>query len=362
MTRSSRTLRAGLTIVLTVCALSVPAPAATQALDYVRTEVAEGVHVYLSPDPGAGNAYLIVSRGEALLVDATASPRSAESIAADLERLGALTLKGIVYTHWHPDHIWGTQAFTRRFPDTPVLSHHRTEEDIRQNAIPDLAVQIERIHLLLAERDSLLRVGRNPAGEVLEPDERAALEGRQAMFRELVEGFEEVEPVLPTWTFDSSLRLSVGNLTVELTHLGPAHSFGDLIVHIPDRRVVLAGDLLTLPFLGAGDGFSSIVGWSTALERIAELEAEVVVPGHGGPTEGNDAILDAKAMIDFVIENVRTGLTDGMQVDALVERLATSEFVTSRVGSQVAPFVAFFLEPAVAITARELREEIARLP
>ena len=86
--------------------------------------------------------------------------------------------------------------------------------------------------------------------------------------------------MLPTRTFDGELELFVGERSVKLIELGPAHTGGDVVVHLPDAGVVFTGDLLFHgghPVIWAGP----IANWIAACERIADLGASTVVPGHG---------------------------------------------------------------------------------
>ena len=69
--------------------------------------------------------------------------------------------------------------------------------------------------------------------------------------------FDGIEPVPPTTTFDGELDLQVGDRTVRLLELGPAHTRGDVVVHVPDADVLFTGDLVFHgghPIVWAGPG------------------------------------------------------------------------------------------------------------
>jgi glyoxylase-like metal-dependent hydrolase (beta-lactamase superfamily II) len=92
--------------------------------------------------------------------------------------------------------------------------------------------------------------------------------------------FEGIEVAPPTTTFDAELELRVGDRTVRLLELGPAHTRGDVIVHLPDRGVLFTGDLVFHgghPIIWAGP----VQRWIDACDRMLSLDATVVVPGHG---------------------------------------------------------------------------------
>ena len=334
-----------------------PVTASAQAINYERLEVAPGVHVFRANEPGAGNAVAVVSGETALVIDATASPATARTIIAELVKLGVRRLRGVVHTHWHSDHTWGTQAFLEGFPSTTVIAHTETRLGSRDITTPDLAVQIARIHDLVAERDSLLRSGINAGGEPMTAEEVEALERRQAVFRELVAGLEEVRPVLPHVTFDRTIRVHVGSLEVELTGVGPAHSSGDLVVHVPSLGVLIAGDILTEPFPAAADGFSSIVGWTTALEMLANLDVEAVIPGHGEPRRDSSYLHAVRDLFLTLTDQVRAGIRQGAGLERIRETLDLSAFTAAHLGDDeraIKAFDTFFVIPAVEIAYREL--------
>ncbi len=92
--------------------------------------------------------------------------------------------------------------------------------------------------------------------------------------------FDEVRLVRPTRRFSGELVLEAGGREVRLIEVGPAHTAGDLVVHVPDARTVIAADVLFVgvtPVMWAGP----VEGWLAALERLLDTGAETFVPGHG---------------------------------------------------------------------------------
>jgi glyoxylase-like metal-dependent hydrolase (beta-lactamase superfamily II) len=96
--------------------------------------------------------------------------------------------------------------------------------------------------------------------------------------------FEGIELRPPTATFSDTLALDVGGRAVELIEVGPAHTRGDVIAHVPDASVVFTGDIVFhkgTPIMWAGP----IDNWIAACDRICALGPAVVVPGHGAVTD-----------------------------------------------------------------------------
>ena len=108
--------------------------------------------------------------------------------------------------------------------------------------------------------------------------------------------FEEVNQTLPTRTFEGALDLTVGDKRVHLKQVGPAHTRGDTIVHVPADRLVFTGDILFIeghPILWAGP----VGNWIDACNYIASLDVDVVVPGHGPITDKRGVL----AVRDYLI-------------------------------------------------------------
>src|SRR5205814_4691152 len=96
--------------------------------------------------------------------------------------------------------------------------------------------------------------------------------------------FEDITVTRPTDTFEGALTVHAGDREVRLFEVGPAHTRGDVVVHLPAEGVVFTGDILFVgghPIVWEGP----VANWIAALDRILALEPSVVVPGHGPVTD-----------------------------------------------------------------------------
>jgi glyoxylase-like metal-dependent hydrolase (beta-lactamase superfamily II)/rhodanese-related sulfurtransferase len=91
--------------------------------------------------------------------------------------------------------------------------------------------------------------------------------------------------VMPDETFDEKKVLELGGERIEILHLGPAHSPGDISVWLPEKRLVIAGDLAFHERLLPVFEDTDTAGWIETWAAFEALGAEVVIPGHGGPTD-----------------------------------------------------------------------------
>jgi glyoxylase-like metal-dependent hydrolase (beta-lactamase superfamily II)/rhodanese-related sulfurtransferase len=126
----------------------------------------------------------------------------------------------------------------------------------------------------------------------------------------------------PDQTFTDRFELTLGNETIELLNLGPAHSPGDIVVWLPARKLVISGDVAfherMLPVFEDTD----TAGWIETWDRFVDLGAEIIIPGHGGPVQGYDEV--TKYTRDYLVYMRREiekiidsggGLNDAYRID-----------------------------------------------
>jgi glyoxylase-like metal-dependent hydrolase (beta-lactamase superfamily II) len=186
------------------------------------------------------NAAFVVTRDGVVVVDALGSPALAEELLAEIRRVTPLPVKHVIVTHYHADHIYGLQVF--RDLGAEVIAHKRANE-------------------YLGSDTARLRL--EDSRESLFPwiDEKTRLVGADR------------------W-LDGAATLTLGGRRFEISHAGPAHTPEDLVVWLPEARVLLAGDIVfrgRIPFVGLADSGA----WVQALDRLLAYDAQLIVPGHG---------------------------------------------------------------------------------
>jgi len=101
----------------------------------------------------------------------------------------------------------------------------------------------------------------------------------------LKDQYAGTEPVNATETFADELKVTLGDTTLNLTYVGPAHTPGDIFVFVPSESTLFTGDIVfTERLLGIGPMAGS-VDWVAAFEAMAKIDAIHVVPGHGHATD-----------------------------------------------------------------------------
>ena len=92
--------------------------------------------------------------------------------------------------------------------------------------------------------------------------------------------FDGSELVVPGDTFSGTRTERVGEHTVELVEVGPAHTRGDVLVFVPEQKVVFTGDILfnrAHPVMWEGP----VQNWIAAFDTLLARDVDVIVPGHG---------------------------------------------------------------------------------
>jgi glyoxylase-like metal-dependent hydrolase (beta-lactamase superfamily II)/rhodanese-related sulfurtransferase len=88
----------------------------------------------------------------------------------------------------------------------------------------------------------------------------------------------------PDITFEEKWIVELGGEQIEARYLGPAHSPGDISVWLPNQQLVIAGDVAFHERMLPVTEHTDTAGWIETWESFLELGAEIVIPGHGGPT------------------------------------------------------------------------------
>jgi glyoxylase-like metal-dependent hydrolase (beta-lactamase superfamily II) len=265
-------------------------------------EIGTGLHAYLQPDGswGFSNAGLVVDGEESLLVDTLFDLRLTGEMLEAMRRAVPRATRRIgqlVNTHANGDHCFGNALVV----GAEIIASKAAAEEMSH--LP--AAVLAGLSAGLGSEDSTLgRFVKRAFGPF---------------------AFAEVgETKLPTRTFEKSLSLEVGDRAVELFEVGPAHTRGDVIVHVPDARCVFTGDILFCegtPIVWEGP----VANWIAACDRILALEPEVVVPGHG-PITDRRGVQAMRAYFVWLTREARARFDAGMDALAAARDIPLGDF------------------------------------
>jgi cyclase len=261
-------------------------------------ELGDGLFAYLQPDGSWGwsNAGLITAPGTSLLIDTLFDLRLTQDMLDAMRPVTQTSpIEQAMNTHGNGDHWYGNDLL----PDgVPIIATASALEDMR--ALPPAAM-----HALTS----------------------VELEGELADFARHAFGrfdFSGIEGRLPSESFSGRYDLQVGERRVQLIELGPAHTPGDAIAYVPDAGVVFTGDLLFIqgtPIMWAGP----VSNWLAACQHIRELDARVLIPGHG-PVTDHSGVRDVERYLTYVRDEARRRFETGMDAEAAADDIDISAF------------------------------------
>jgi cyclase len=181
---------------------------------------------------GAGaNSGLILGAKGALLIDAKMTPQAGEALLAEIRKLSPNPVTHVILTHSDGDHVNGLAALPKGL--TIIASDNCKRE--MQAALSDQRMPPPRDYL-------------------------------------------------PTVTAAGNQSLSFEGRRIDVLYFGNAHTSGDVVVYLPERRIAFTGDLASAagdPLIHGEKGGTS-TGWVRVMKQVVTLDADTFVPGHGG--------------------------------------------------------------------------------
>ncbi|QLC24024.1 MBL fold metallo-hydrolase [Parasphingopyxis algicola] len=265
-------------------------------------DLGSGNWAWLQPDGGWGwsNSGLIVDGDRSLLVDTLFDARLTADMLdamADATGLSGDDIGTVVNTHANGDHTHGNGLCRH----AEIIA---SEASAKEMAEVDAAM----LHTMMEAAPGL-----GPTGRYL-----------LDIFGDF--DFANVAERAPTKTFSGELELKVGDKRVSLIEVGPAHTAGDVLVHLPDDRIVYTGDILFIdgtPIMWAGP----VGNWISACDRILAMDVEAIVPGHG-PIADKADVRKLQDYLRFVDREARQRFDAGLSVRDAAHDIALGDYAS----------------------------------
>ncbi|HWE08801.1 MAG TPA: MBL fold metallo-hydrolase [Solirubrobacteraceae bacterium] len=261
-------------------------------------ELGDGLFAYLQPDGGWGwsNAGLICGEGTSLLVDTLYDLRLTREMLTAMEPVAERhPIDAAINTHANPDHCFGNELL----PSAAEIYASAATAGEMGNLSPEMLQTLKSAPGMPPALAELVEIAFGPfdfAGITVRP---------------------------PSQTFEGQLDLRIGDRPVTFLELGPAHTAGDTIIHVPDADAVFTGDLLFAN--GTPIVWASLSNWISACDRILALEASVLIPGHG-PVSDSSGISDIRRYLRYVQDAARERFQAGMSAQDAADDIDISPF------------------------------------
>ena len=225
-------------------------------------KIADNVYSYADVKQGSpansfgANAGIVIGEKGILVIDTLVSAKEAQRFIRDIRAVSDKPIRYVVNTHSHLDHTFGNSEFEKL--GAIIISHENCKQNMEK--LGEATLKNAKVYGL-TEKD---------------------LEGTAIAY--------------PALTFSDRMEIDLGNQKVELVFHGASHTNDSIMVCLPDKHLVFAGDILFTsyhPFMADGD----IDGWIKVLDHIASMDAVTIIPGHG-PVSGKQ---DIEAMKNYLI-------------------------------------------------------------
>jgi glyoxylase-like metal-dependent hydrolase (beta-lactamase superfamily II) len=243
-------------------------------------ELASGVYALTAEgDPNSG---VIVGDDSAMVIDARATPAMADRLIAKVRDVTDKPIRYVVLSHYHAVRVLGASAYGADH----IIASTATRDLIVERGAQDMASEIQR-------------------------------------FPRLFQAVETIPGLTwPTLTFETEMRLWLGEREVHIRHAGRGHTKGDTVVWLPHDRVLFGGDLVeqgATPY--CGDAYFR--DWPTTLNVVSNYEADILIPGRGDALVGSGAIRNSIAgtagFLTTLFDHVRKGVDQGWTLRQVYE-------------------------------------------
>jgi quinoprotein relay system zinc metallohydrolase 2 len=273
---------------LVVFATSTLAQAQQQELPV--SEVAQGIFVHIGKtalmtaenDGAIANVGFIIGESAVAVVDTGGSVREGRQLLAAIRARTNKPIRYVIYTHGHPDHVFGAAAF---------------------------------------ESDGTEFVGHRNLPRALAARGQFYLDAfRRIMGAQVMDG---VRIIPPTRLIDGTVTLDLGSRILTLRSWPAAHSDNDVTVLDEQTKTLFAGDLVFRSHIPVLDG--SLRGWLGVLDELSTLPAARVVPGHGAVSEWPGALTDQRRYLETLASDVRKLVARGAPITVAADTAAATE-------------------------------------
>ncbi|MBK7832927.1 MAG: MBL fold metallo-hydrolase [Gemmatimonadetes bacterium] len=317
-------------------------------------KLADGVYATIRREPPSlffePNNLFIIGERDVIIVDAQFSLASTRATLAALRRLTNKPVRYVINTHPHDDHITGNQVYRDAFPGVEFIAHRATRDTMVTAGAAKRADFVQSLPGTIGFFRRLLASGKGPAGAPITDEERAGFASDSLLGTRYLADAAQLVTVPATIIVDDRFELRQGARVIELLHLGGGHSAGDLVVHLPNERIVASGDLVVLPVPLVGST-SHPAAFAEAVAKLRALRATTIVPGHGPILHDDAKLADIEAMLRDIVAQVARAVARGDTLAAVrraVDLTAHRDRFAGTSALQRFAFANYVTDPAVA--------------
>ncbi len=231
------------------------------------------------------NCYGVLTEDGWFVVDSLSTPELSSEFLKELKKVKNIPVKYVVITHYHQDHWFGAKTYKK---EGAVIIGHTVLKDIYENGTAEMM-----------------------------------LEAANKMTKGL---YSNVELVPPDIAISEKKIVKLGKYSFVIFPLTPAHTNSDIVVIIPNKKIIFVGDLVfykRIPF--AGDRNSDTKNWINVLNKIKNMDVDTILAGHNNPLN-KDSVDFTIEYLSFLREEISKMKDEDLSYDEIKEKLTDTPF------------------------------------
>jgi len=283
-------------------------------------ELAPGVWAGVRPmswrQPVVGSTVVVIGKTGVLVYDPAGFALQGERLVRKVAELTELPITHLAVSHWHDDHHLGVYKVLEKFPKAELIAQEFTARAVASPLMGDIDGPSDEE--LKAQRESMrkaLETGTRSDGTPVTESAREYYADVLRYGESVVADMRRAKVSVPTATVKDRRIVDLGGRQVELRHIAPGNTKGDLFLWLPEERILATGDIVVRP---TPYGFGSYPRtWAGVLRDLKALEPRVIVPGHGDILT-DTAYLDLLAeTMDLVVKQVDPRVAEGKDLEEI---------------------------------------------
>ncbi len=231
------------------------------------------------------NSYAVLTEKGWFVIDALSTPELSEEFVKQLQKVSKKPVKYIVVTHYHQDHWFGIKTYKNI--GSTIIAHKNLKSFYKSG-----------------NAEMMLEISNKNFGNI----------------------YKNVKLYPLDIVIENKSDIKFGGFTFKIYSMTPAHTNSDIVVHIPELKVLFVGDLVfykRIPF--AGDSNASSKNWLKVLKQLKKFNAKLIFAGHNKPLN-KESISFTENYLKFLREKISYYLDEGLEYDQIKEKLKDTPY------------------------------------
>jgi len=289
-----------------------------------KVQIADGVYQFITAPDGYvpnGNSVVIVNENDVLVFDTFTRPSTARAELAEIRKITDKPVRYVVNSHHHPDHWSGNEVFAEAFPNIEIIASEDTRQYMLTIAKAWPPVFENTLRKNQAEIDKEASTGKDSDGTALTAEELRKDEDYVRLERDFVEEARKVNRTYPTLTYSNELTLHHGGREFRfMSVVGDAD--GTTVLYLPKEKILITGDVISYPIPYMNPAADR---QAASLRMLAQLDADVIIPGHGPAWHDKDFLNLEAELLESVAAQVVQAEENGMVTTEEIQKQVNVE-------------------------------------